>query len=178
MNEETKHRRGIPAARANLWVARMAAARYLKARDEDPSDPYEMMLYYGSFFMFARSSLDALRSSDARDNNGLNDLQEKYFLEHISGDPVFDLLKSERDRIGHGDDAWACHPLKSMGMLNRFIDAGHDWSDAVFDEFWPDEPFKGRSIETVMNDIWRKVSDWLDAIDALDEQRHRFGRTD
>ena len=139
-----------------------------KAQDEP--DQYEMMLYYGSFFIFTKSAVEALRASDGAQSPNLKNVQDKYFQNNIAKSPIFELLKLERDRIGHGDDAWACHPFKSESMLNRFINAGHDWSDAVFDEFWPEAPLKGEPIETVMNKVWRQVSNWLDAIDMIDQQ--------
>ena len=169
---EVRYRRGIPAARANLWVARIAAGRYVEVKVQDQPNQYDLMLYYGAFFIFTRSALEALRSSDAKHSEGLSELQAEYFRDNIRGSAVFNVLCDERHRIGHGDDAWAQHPMKSLGMVNRFIAAGHDWSEAVFsDDCWPEEPFKGQTIEVVMDKIWRSVSSWLDAIDALDEKR-------
>lgn len=159
---------GIPAARAHLMVARIAAGKYLSAKERNPTDRYDLMLYYGAFFLFARSALYAVENSDGRENPKLNDLQRQYFKASIKQHPVFFLLKNERDRISHGDDSWANHPFRPASMLARFIEAGLDWTDAVFEDFWPEEPFRGKSVEDVMDEIWKTVSDWLDEIDVRD----------
>ena len=92
-----------------------------------------------------------------------------------STDAVFEVLRDERNLIGHGEDLWAFHPMKPMGVIDRFLNAGYDWSAAVFDQIWPDGPFRGQSIEQVMETVWRTVSNWLDEIDRLDEERHLAG---
>lgn len=174
--DESEHRRGIPSARSNLWVARRAIEKYLAEAAKDVPDKYNLMLYYGSFFFFARSALYALEGSDGKLSPDLKPIQKPYFTANIGSDPIFVMLKGERDRIGHGDDSWGLHPMMPLGMIDRFIDAGHDWDVAVFDEIWPDEPFRGETIDLVMNKVWRAVSNWLDAIDALDQKRHEAKR--
>jgi hypothetical protein len=168
----TTLRRGIPAARTNLWVARIAAEKYLAEKSVEKPDPYRLMLYYGAFFLFVRSALEALKKSDGKLSPSLSAIQEEYFAKNIKGDGIFRLLMEERNKVGHGDDAWAAHPFKPLSMLIRFEAAGHDWSDGVFADIWPEEPFKGQSIEDVLNQVWRRVSNWLDAIDALDQKQH------
>ncbi len=54
--DQTEHRRGIPAARSNLWVARRAAEKYLAEAEKEGPDKHSLMLYYGAFFFFARST--------------------------------------------------------------------------------------------------------------------------
>lgn len=170
MNEdECAHRRGIPAARSNLDVARLAASKYLTEAAGHAPDKHNLMLYYGAFFFFARSALYALEGSDSRLSPDLKPLQKAYFASTIANDPVFVMLKQERDRIGHGDDSWGRHPMLPLRMIERFISAGHEWDVAVFDNVWPDPPFNGASMEVVMNTVYRTVSKWLDAIDALDQ---------
>lgn len=176
--EEYEHRRGIPAARSNLWVARTAAAKYLREKAEDDPNPHDLMLYYGAFFLFARSALYALESSDEKLSPELNRTQKEYFQNHIANDPIFKMLKGERDRIGHGDDSWGLHPMMTLGMIDRFVEAGHNWSLVLFDEIWPDEPFSGEKIDVVMNKVWRSVSNWLDGIDAADQLSHESKRRD
>jgi hypothetical protein len=119
-------RRGIPAARSNLWVARLAAEKYLAETNAPEPNKYDMMLYYGAFFLFARSALYALAASDGKASSPLNGVQADYFATNIKNHPVFKLLGEERCRIGHGDDSWAAHPLVPMSAVERFFDAGHD----------------------------------------------------
>lgn len=171
-DEQNERRRGIPAARTNLWVARRAAEKYLAEAEKEDPEKHSLMLYYGAFFFFARSALYALEGSDGKVSDGLQPIQKAYFKAKISKDPVFQMLKGERDRIGHGDDSWGLHPMMPLGMIDRFITAGHDWVAAVFDEIWPDDPFRGETIDVVMNKVWRAVSNWLDDIDALDQKHH------
>lgn len=172
-DDPKRKRRGIPAARSHLWVARRAAEKYLTEREKDQPNKHDLMLYYGSFFFFARSALYALGGSDGVESPELNNIQNTYFKTDIAGDPVFDLLTDERNRIGHGDDSWAFHPMMPLGMLDRFMTAGHDWSAAVFDEVWPDGVFRGETIDMVINKVWRQVSNWLDEIDRRDDMRVR-----
>lgn len=169
-------RRGIPAARSNLQVARRAAEKYLVEREKGEPNKHDLMLYYGSFFFFARSALSALGGSDGVQSPELNVIQNAYFRSDIKGHPVFDLLTDERNRIGHGDDSWAFHPMMPLGMLDRFVEAGVGWSAAVFDEVWPDGAYRGETIDAVMNKVWRQVSNWLDEIDERDDQRVRNGK--
>lgn len=171
-SEGNEHRRGIPAARSNLWVARIAADRYLGEKAEDDPNRHYLMLYYGAFFLFARSALYALGSSDGKLSPELNRTQNEYFQNHILNDPIFKMLTVERNRIGHGDDSWGLHPMMTLGMIDRFVEAGHDWSVAIFDDVWPDEPFRGENIGVVMNRVWSCVSNWLDRIDAADQMNH------
>jgi len=167
-------RRGIPTARTSLWVARCAAEKYLTVASTAQPNKHEMMLYYGAFFLFARSALYALEASDGRASSALNTVQAEYFVTNIKGHPVFELLHDERCRIGHGDDSWALHPFIPMSTVERFLDAGHDLNTAIFAKVWPDGPFKGMPIEKVLDEVWRQVSNWLDAIDAEDDQRQRL----
>ena len=173
---ESKHRRGIPSARSNLSVARRAIEKYLVEAAKEEPDKHNLMLYYGSFFFFARAALYALEGSDGKLSPNLKPIQSAYFNANIGKDPIFVMLKGERDRIGHGDDSWGLHPMIPVGMIGRFIDAGHDWDVPVFDEIWPDDPFRGETIDVVMNKVWRAVSNWLDAIDALDEKHREVKR--
>jgi hypothetical protein len=166
-------RRGIPAARSSLGVARLAAGKYLAAAEASPPNKLDMMLYYGAFFLFARAALYALEASDGKASSALNAVQAEYFAANIKSDPVFQLLHDERCRIGHGDDSWAFHPLTPMSAVERFLDAGFGLEEAVFSKVWPDGAFKGMSIEQVFDRVWRQVSNWLDAIDAEDDQRQR-----
>ncbi len=148
-------------------------AKYLSEKAKDDPDPYNLMLYYGAFFLFARSALSSLGKSDGKLSPELNRTQKEYFQHNIENDPIFKMLKGERNRIGHGDDSWGQHPMKTLGMIDRLVEAGHNWSLVTSGEIWPDEPFSGEKIDAVMNKVWRSVSNWLDDIDAADQMNHQ-----
>lgn len=158
-------RRGILAARNNYRIATVALQRYSVAEKRDLES---LALYGGAFFVFARASLDALRFSDARDDKTLIPIQTEYFETRIKDTDVFRVIKIERDLIAHGNDSWAIHPFKPLGLVDRAIQENEgDWYGIVFENAWPFSPFKGEKIVDVMAKCLRQIGAWLDEIDTL-----------
>ena len=163
---ESKYRRGITSARTHLQVTSLALQRYANAQEKEL---YAKMLYYGAFFVFVRSALQALEKSDAKHDELLMEIQKRIFVEKIKPSEIYKSLIGERHLVGHGEDSWAANPFMPLSMIDRFLAAGSDW-DAAFDDVWPDDPFKGQPILDVLNTIWRQVSNWLDEVDSEHEK--------
>ncbi len=163
---ESEHRRGTPSARTHLQVASLALQRYANAQEREL---YDKMLYYGAFFVFVRSALQALEKSDAKHDELLMGIQKRIFEKKIEPSEIYKTLIDERHVVAHGDDSWAANPFVPLSMLDRFLEAGSAW-DAAFDDVWPDDPFKGQPILDVLNAIRRQVSDWLDEVDSEHEK--------
>ncbi len=161
---------GLDASRTYLQSARMAGNRYIASYDKATPDRTELMLYYSAFFVLAKASVEAIGKSDARSHAKLADIQAQYFQTVIRSDPVFALLIDERNRVSHGDDSWAAHPHYPMSMLERFEDAGYDWHEVVFNNFWPEAPFKGAQISDVMSAVCAKILEWQETIQAIVEE--------
>lgn len=158
-------RRGILAARNNYRIAMVALQRYSAS---DKRDLESLTLYGGAFFVFARASLDALRFSDARDDPSLSAIQSEYFENRIKSTDVFRVIKMERDLIAHGNDSWAIHAFKPLGLVDRAIQENDgQWMGVVFDDSWPFSPFKGEPVLDVMEKCLREIGTWLDEIDTL-----------
>lgn len=156
-------RRGILAARNNYRISIVALARYSSCERRDLES---LTLYGGAFFAFARASLDALRSSDARDDPSLNSVQAEYFKQHIQHSDVFRVIRMERDLIAHGNDSWAIHPFRPLGLIERAIQENQgDWYGVVYQDTWPFAPFKGEPIIEVMQRCLHQIGFWLDEID-------------
>ncbi|WP_323761599.1 hypothetical protein [Maricaulis sp.] len=170
MGDCTEKRRGIPAARAYCGSAKYALCRYRELATSDDQDQTALMLYYGAFFVFARGSIEALRNSDGATDVILNTNQLAYFRATIEPDPIYDLLKKERDRVAHGEDSWAAHPYKPIAMLERHSASGYPWGDVVFNApRWPEAPFEGQPVIEVLVAVWNQIRIWLDDLDAYDK---------
>lgn len=167
-DEVPELRRGILAARNNYRIAQISLERYFNT---NPKDLESLALYGGAFFVFARAAMDALRFSDAAIDPSLKPIVKKYFEEKIRHSKVFQVVKTERDLIAHGNDSWAIHPFKPLGLLQRSLkENNEEWYQAVFDEGWMFPPFKGEPIGSVMNMCLRQIGSWLDEIDAIHSQ--------
>ena len=165
--EEPQYRRGLIASRKNLWIARLAAQRFLAC---DEKDHDSQMLYGGAFFTFLRSALYALKYSDGQHDTILRDLSDSFFQQKIKSSDVYKTIEAERNGIAHGNDSYAIHPSKPLGLLDRaYAEFQIEWDEIVFEEAWPFPPFKGQPISEVMNTCWRQVSNWLDEIDVAHE---------
>lgn len=124
--------------------------------------------------MFLRSAIYALKFSDGRDDPLLREIAAAYFQDTIKVSDVFKTIEDERNNLAHGNDSYAIHPSKPLGLLERADkDYGIDWADVVFEETWPFPPFKGQPISVVINACWRQVSDWLDEVDIRHERAWR-----
>lgn len=159
----SNHRRGVPSARKNLAVSKLALSRYSGSDEDWPED---RMLYGGAFFVFLRASLYALKNSDAKEDPSLLPFVEDAWEARIKPSDVFKAIHDERCFVAHGDDGWAIHPSLPITLLNRAADEGIDCFDIVFAQEWHFEPFKGMAVIEVMDNCWRQVSAWIDAIDA------------
>ena len=171
----TEYRRGLIASRKNLWIARIAAERFLRCASDDHDG---LLLYGGSFFVFLRSALFALKESDGRDDARLKTISDTYFNTHIKPSDVYKAINAERQGIAHGNDSYALHPFKPQGLLDRAdVQYGIAWDEIVFEDTWPFPPLRGQAVSDVINIFWRQVSNWLDEIDILDEQdwKAKFG---
>ncbi|KCZ59447.1 hypothetical protein [Hyphomonas chukchiensis] len=167
-DEVPELRRGILAARNNYRIAQVALNRYVSSEDRDLES---LALYGGAFFVFARAAIEALRSSDSRDDPSLTPINREYFETHIKNSDVFRVVKTERNLIAHGDDSWAIHPFKPMGLILRAIEENKgDWYEAVFNDGWLFDPFKGQPIDEVMAECIRQIGQWLDEIDIAHGQ--------
>lgn len=178
MIERSKYRRGIPAARANLATARLSLERYSTSISQSRTNPYELLLYYGSFFVFLRSAIASLKESADGQSPTLSTVQSTFFRAEIQKHPIYETILIERDRVAHGNDALGAYPFKSEAMVERFIVAGLDLHDAVFDNVWPDGHFKGRPPAEVFTECYKQVSQWIDEIDCLDEAEWTRQHTD
>ena len=97
----------------------------------------------GLFFVFARAAIEALRSSDSRDDPSLSLINTEYFEAHIKNSSVLRVVKTERDLMAHGNGSWAIHP------------------------------FKGEPVEEVMEKCLRQIGQWLDDVDIIHARQWR-----
>ncbi|MBU2085533.1 MAG: hypothetical protein KKB75_13420 [Alphaproteobacteria bacterium] len=170
-DEVPELRRGILAARNNYRIAQVALKRYVSAQERDLES---LALYGGAFFVFARAAIEALRSSDSRDDPSLSPINTEYFEAHIKNSSVFRVVKTERDLVAHGNDSWAIHPFKPMGLLERSIKENDgEWYEGVFNEGWLFDPFKGEPVNEVMAKCLRQIGHWLDDVDIIHARHWR-----